>query len=82
MPTTPYVEPIGEAGSGEVLVSREFSLGKEFGKRVRNQVMTLNEAVALLGPAVVSRFIDNLDWADWDDLRELNKEPSVGGSLF
>lgn len=64
MPTTPYVKPIGEAGSGEVLVSQEFTMGKEFGMKVRNRVMLLDDAVDLLGPAVVGQFIDNLNWED------------------
>jgi hypothetical protein len=75
MTTTPFVKPVGEAGSGEVLVCQEFSMGMDFGRRVRNRIMSLDDAVELLGPTVVGRFIEDLDWHNWETIRQSNKEP-------
>jgi hypothetical protein len=75
MPTTAYVKPIGGEGAGEVLVSQDIPMGRDFGYQTKFNRVSLDEAVTLLGSKVVERFIDDLDWVDWDDIREQNKEP-------
>lgn len=63
MPRTPLVKPYqGETGVGEVLVCEDIPMGRDFGVITRNRVMSLNEAVELLGPNALKQYIESMEW--------------------
>lgn len=75
MPKTPYVKPVGEAGSGRVLICGELPGKGELTTHLEDHAVSLDTAVRLFGTVVVSQYVDGLDWVDWETIRQSNNEP-------
>ncbi len=70
MTRAPLVKPYqGEAGVGEVLVCEDIPLGKDFGMITRNRVMSLNDAVELLGFNVLKQYIESLEYEELPEIQ-------------